>query len=45
MPNLQEMGSEDKKGKANRGIFLYVVTDKGSDVILLFLSCDVHEET
>lgn len=36
MSNLQEMGSEDKTGKANRGIFLCVVTVKGSDVILFF---------
>lgn len=36
MSDLQEMGSEDKTGKANRGIFLCVVTDKGSDVILFF---------
>lgn len=36
MPNLQEMCSEDKTGKANAQIFLHVVRDKGSDVILFF---------
>lgn len=36
MPNLQEMGSEDKTRKANIQIFLHVVKDKGSDVILFF---------
>lgn len=36
MPNLQEVGSEDKTGKANAQIFLDVVKDKGNDVILFF---------
>lgn len=45
MPNLQEMASEDKKGKANRQTSLCVVTDKGGDVIPFFVFHAMSTET